>query len=141
MIRIYNIGRGNSREVYHTKRMRRINSVKFTGDARFVLSGSNDCNVRVWKSQASMPLGTLKPQARRKLEYLNKLKEKFKHVGDVKRIGRHRHLPKWIKTQKERDHVQLQSRRRKHDNKVKHSKPGTHKWPQLREQAQEGVDS
>jgi len=140
-IRIFKEGAGASREIYHTKRMRRLNSVRFTGDARFVLSGSNDCNVRVWKAQASMPLGTLNPVAQRKLDYLNKLKEKFKHVGEVKRIGRHRKLPRWIKNQKTKDYIQLQSQKRKHANRVAHSsKPETIKWPNMREQAQEKVD-
>jgi len=139
-IRIYSVGHGACRELYHTKRMRRLNSVRFTGDARFILSGSNDCNVRVWKAQASMPLGTLAPAARRKLEYLNKLKDKFQHVGEVKRIGRHRHLPKWLKNRKDQDYIMLMSQKRKHNNRVKHSKPGTHEFPKMRELAQEGVD-
>jgi len=139
-IRIYEVDQGASREIYYTKRMRRLNSVRYTGDARFILSGSNDCNVRVWKAQASKPLGTLNPVAQRKLDYQNKLKEKFKHVGDVKKIGRHRRVPKWIKNQKNRDYIQLMSQKRKHANKVKHSKPGTHTWPNMREQAQEKVE-
>jgi WD40 repeat protein len=31
--------------------------VKFSADAKYVLSGSDDTNIRVWKAQASMPVG------------------------------------------------------------------------------------
>ena len=41
---------------YHTKRMQRIFCVNFSADARFVLTGSDDTNIRIWKAQASAPL-------------------------------------------------------------------------------------
>jgi WD repeat and SOF domain-containing protein 1 len=34
----------------------RIFTVKFSADAKYVLSGSDDTNIRVWKAQASMPI-------------------------------------------------------------------------------------
>eukprot|EP00983_Pelagomonas_calceolata_P096305 1158110-Pelagomonas_calceolata.AAC.7 len=40
---------GHSREVYTTKRMQRVFTVRFSGDATYVFSGSDDMNVRVWK--------------------------------------------------------------------------------------------
>ena len=43
---------------YHTKRMQRIFCVNFSADARFVLSGSDDTNIRIWKAQAAAPLCT-----------------------------------------------------------------------------------
>ena len=36
-------------QVYTTKRMQRVFSVRFSGDATYVFSGSDDMNVRVWK--------------------------------------------------------------------------------------------
>jgi WD40 repeat protein len=36
-------------QVYHGKRMQRIFCVAFSGDSRFVLSGSDDFNIRLWK--------------------------------------------------------------------------------------------
>lgn len=41
---------------YHTRRMQRIFCVNFSADGRFVLSGSDDTNIRIWKAQASAPL-------------------------------------------------------------------------------------
>ena len=36
-------------QVYHTRRMQRVFAVRFSGDASYVFSGSDDMNVRVWK--------------------------------------------------------------------------------------------
>lgn len=35
--------------MYTTKRMQRVFTVKFSGDATYVYTGSDDMNVRVWK--------------------------------------------------------------------------------------------
>ena len=56
-VRIFPRFGGRSREVYHTKRMQRVFSVRFSADANFVMSGSDDTNVRIWKAKAAMPLG------------------------------------------------------------------------------------
>ena len=65
-LRIWPVQSFRSREVwvrrrrvsrrYHTKRMQRIFCVNFSADARFVLSGSDDTNIRIWKAQAAAPL-------------------------------------------------------------------------------------
>lgn len=55
-LRIFESNQTHSREVYHTKRMQRIFSVKFSGDGRFIFCGSDDTNIRIWKAQASQPL-------------------------------------------------------------------------------------
>lgn len=48
-VRIFPYNGGHSREVYHTKRMQRVFSTRFSRDATYVFSGSDDMNVRVWK--------------------------------------------------------------------------------------------
>lgn len=48
-LRIFAYNGGHSREVYHTKRMQRVFAVRFSGDASYVYSGSDDMNVRIWK--------------------------------------------------------------------------------------------
>lgn len=37
----------------------RVFSVNFSGDATYVLSGSDDTNIRVWKAKASEQLGVV----------------------------------------------------------------------------------
>ena len=64
-LRIWPVQSFRSREVwvwrrcvrrrYHTKRMQRIFCVNFSADARFVLSGSDDTNIRIWQAQAAAP--------------------------------------------------------------------------------------
>ena len=43
-------------QVYHTRRMQRVFAVRFSGDASYVFSGSDDMNVRVWKVRGSCPV-------------------------------------------------------------------------------------
>ncbi|XP_062517368.1 DDB1- and CUL4-associated factor 13-like isoform X2 [Corticium candelabrum] len=57
-IRIFPYNKGHSRDVYHTKRMQRVFCVKWTCDNKFVLSGSDETNIRLWKAQASEKLGS-----------------------------------------------------------------------------------
>ncbi len=45
-VRIFPANEGRSREVYHSKRMQRIFAVKFSADNKYVLSGSDDTNIR-----------------------------------------------------------------------------------------------
>ena len=52
-IRIFPYNDGRSREVYHTKRMQQVNAICYTNDAKYIVSGSEDTNVRIWKSNAA----------------------------------------------------------------------------------------
>ncbi|KAL1758714.1 WD40 repeat-like protein, partial [Schizophyllum commune] len=87
-VRIWKEGRGHSPEVYHTKRMQRVSSTIFTGDARFVVSGSDDGNVRVWKAKASDKLGIITARERAAMEYRDSLKERWKNDKEVNKVIR-----------------------------------------------------
>jgi DDB1- and CUL4-associated factor 13 len=87
-LRIWQDGHGTHPEVYHTKRMQRVLSTAFTADARFVLSGSDDCNVRVWKANASEKLGIVTARERSAIEYRNALKERWKMDAEVGKVQR-----------------------------------------------------
>lgn len=56
-IRIFETGHGHSREIYHTKRMQRLTCVHWTLDNKFIISGSDEMNIRIWKARASEKLG------------------------------------------------------------------------------------
>lgn len=123
-IRIFPRDRSKSREVYHTSRMQRVFCVTFSGDSTYVLSGSDETNIRLWKSNASEMLGASNPRQRRQLKYNQKLKHQYQHHPEVKRILKHRHVPRLIhKTAKEKK-VMLDSIKRKEENLRLHSKPG-----------------
>jgi DDB1- and CUL4-associated factor 13 len=48
-VRIFAYNGGHSREVYTARRMQRVFATRFTADAAYVVSGSDDFNLRVWK--------------------------------------------------------------------------------------------
>lgn len=78
-----------------------------TADANFILSGSDDTNVRIWKTQASKSLKKvysmcvvsqqnflitrilqMTPRERRKQEYNDSLKERYQHLREINRIAK-----------------------------------------------------
>ncbi|CAK7211369.1 Protein sof1 [Sporothrix bragantina] len=120
-IRLFDINSGQSRDIYHTKRMARVHAVNFTPDGNYVLSGSDEGNVRLWRAQASSRQGIKSTAERQKLEYDTTLKERYKHMPEVRRILRHRHLPKVVKKADQINQEMLRSIKRKDENRRKHS--------------------
>ena len=96
-VRIFDAQAGRSKQCYHGKRMQRVFTVDYTADSKFILSGSDDANVRIWKSDASARLARSNPRAHRKQNYYDKLKKKFAHTKEVRSIAKHLHVPKLIK--------------------------------------------
>lgn len=127
-IRIFPIQSGTAREIYHTKRMQRVFTVQYTADSTYVISGSDDTNLRLWKSQASDKIGQLTSREESALEYRNALVNKYKHLPQVKKISRSRKVPKYIKKQTAVAHLQKESEMRKQDNRVKYDKKGQYKF-------------
>ncbi|XP_053571241.1 DDB1- and CUL4-associated factor 13 [Bombina bombina] len=121
-IRIFPVNNMHSREVYHTKRMQHVTSVRWSLDNKYILCGSDEMNIRIWKANASEKLGVLSPRERAAQNYNQKLKEKFQHHPQIKRIARHRHLPKTIHSQIREQRIMREARRRKEMNRRKHSK-------------------
>ncbi|KAF9611578.1 hypothetical protein IFM89_033582 [Coptis chinensis] len=124
-VRIFQYNGGHSREIYHTKRMQRVFSVKFSCDGTYVLSGSDDTNLRLWKAQASEQLGVVLPRERKKHEYDEAIKNRYKHLPEVKRIVRHKHLPKPIYNASKLSRQKIDKERRKDANRRAHSAPGS----------------
>lgn len=112
------------RDIYHTKRMQRVFSVAFTTDTRYILSGSDDGNIRLWRAEASARSHVRSAKERVKLEYDAALKERYKHMPEIRRIARHRHVPKTIKKAGEIKKVEEASIKRREENERRHSKKG-----------------
>ncbi|PPQ92176.1 hypothetical protein CVT25_008950 [Psilocybe cyanescens] len=126
-VRIWQEGKGRAPEVYHTKRMQRVSSTIFTGDARFVLSGSDDGNVRIWKAKASDKLGVVTARERAAMEYRDSLKDRWRVDNEVDRVARTRHLPKSVHQTNKLKNTMLEARRVKDERRRKHTRAGENK--------------
>ena len=124
----------------------RVSSTIFTGDARFVVSGSDDGNVRVWKAKASDKLGIITARERAAMEYRDSLKERWKNDKEVNKvirwvghffyimysqmltyIFRTRHLPKPVYKAASLKRTMLEARRVKEERRRKHTRAGESK--------------
>ena len=94
----------------------RVNSIIYSMDNNFIFSGSEDTNIRIWKSHAADPMKPMLPREKEKLAYSEKLKKKYKYNGEIKRILRHRHLPKFIVKKKKVKQIQKISKHKKIEN-------------------------
>ena len=65
-----------------------MTSSLFSADARFVLTGSDDGNVRIWKANASEKLGVITARERAAIEYRDSLKERWKMDAQVGKVAR-----------------------------------------------------
>ncbi|KJA23813.1 hypothetical protein HYPSUDRAFT_39294 [Hypholoma sublateritium FD-334 SS-4] len=126
-VRIWQEGVGRHPEVYHTKRMQRVTSSIFSGDARFVMSGSDDGNVRIWKAKASEKLGVITARERAAMEYRQSLKDRWRIDGEVDRVARTRHLPKSVHQTAKLKTTMLEAQRVKDERRRKHSRAGESK--------------
>jgi len=124
-VRIFAAGAGHAREVYHTARMQRVFAVRFSGDAAYVYSGSDDMNVRLWKANASAQLGTLLPREKHKQAYDKALIARYRHLPDVGRIVRETRLPRAVKKAHKAARAQVDAEARKLRRRVAHSAPGS----------------
>lgn len=116
---------GHSREIYHTKRMQRVFGVKWSLDAHYIISCSDETNIRLWKANASEKLIVTHYREKSSLEYKAKLREKYKHHPQVKRIAKHRHIPRYLYHAREEKRGILEKEQRKQQNRIIHSKPGS----------------
>lgn len=132
-VRLWKRNEGHSRDVYHTKRMQRVFSCRWTPDNQYILSGSDDGNIRLWRSNASARGGVKTARQRQKLEYDAALKERYKHMPEIRRIARHRHVPKQVMKAGEIKGEELAAIKKREENERKHSKKGLKKRRSERE--------
>lgn len=133
-----------------TLRLDRVLSCIYTSDARFVLSGSDDGNVRMWKAKPNDRLGVLDGRERNALEYREALKERWKFDKEISRIQRYvvicfsycvcsrsdgawlcgdrsRVVPKAVKNAAQLKRTMLDAQAVKEDRRRKHSRAGESK--------------
>ena len=105
--------------------MQRLTCVSWSQDNRYILSGSDEMNLRLWKARAAEKLGILKERQRMALNYNEKLKEKFANHPKISRISKHRQVPKHVLNASREHRIIRESQKRKESNRRAHSKPGT----------------
>ena len=57
--------------------MQRLTTVAWSLDNKYVLSGSDEMCIRLWKARASERIGIMRDRERVALQYNEKLKEKY----------------------------------------------------------------
>ena len=105
--------------------MQRLFSVLWSADDAYVLSGSNDTNVRLWRSTPNARATEGNARLRRKREYDEALVEKHKHLPAIKRIKNHQHLPKNIVKAAAVKETVFGNIAKKERRRQAHSKPGS----------------
>lgn len=107
--------------------MQRVSASIYSADARFVISGSDDGNVRIWKAKASDKLGIITARERAAMEYRESLKERWGVDAEVNRVMRTRHLPKSVQQAAKLKRTMLEARRVKEERRRKHTRAGESK--------------
>lgn len=123
-LRLFSV-EGRSRDVYSNRRMQNVLCCRFSLDGRFVCSGSSDMCIRVWKSDASAPIGPRTPREKAALAYRRALKEKYRGLPEIRRIQRHHHVPALVLKQSRQKQESQAAKRRREINRALHSKDGT----------------
>ena len=90
-----------------------------------MLSGSDDTNVRLWRSTPNARATEGNARLRRKREYEEALVEKHKHLPAIKRIKNHQHLPKNIVKAAAVKETVFGNIAKKERRRQAHSKPGS----------------
>ncbi|CAE6412158.1 unnamed protein product [Rhizoctonia solani] len=126
-VRIWKAGEGTRPVVYTGKRMQRVFATTYTQDARFVLSGSDDGNVRLWKARASEKLGVVEGRERASKEYRDRLRERWVMDKEVARIERQQNLPVAVKKAGQLKRTMLDARAVKEERRRKHTRAGASK--------------
>ncbi|CUA74253.1 DDB1-and CUL4-associated factor 13 [Rhizoctonia solani] len=126
-VRIWKEGEGTKPVVYTGKRMQRVFATTYTQDARFVLSGSDDGNVRLWKARASEKLGVVEGRERASKEYRDRLRERWSMDKEVGRIERQQNLPVAVKKASQLKKTMLDARAVKEERRRKHTRAGASK--------------
>lgn len=120
--RIWARDKHHSTDVYHGMRMQRVLATKFSSDGRFIFTGSEDTNVRCWKAKAAEKLGVKDQREKVSLAYREKLVEKFKELPEIRRIHKHKHVPKMIKSLTNKRRIMEGAKKKREENQRRNTK-------------------
>ncbi|TIC04907.1 WD40 repeat-like protein [Wallemia mellicola] len=123
-VRIWDKNHGRSSDCYHTKRMQRLMNVQYSLDSKYVLTGSDDGNLRIWKARASEKIGQMDARERDRINYRDSLRERWSGVGEVRQVERRRNLPKAIRNASKLKKTMVDSQKTKEENSRLHTQAG-----------------
>jgi len=126
-VRIWKESVGKQPEIYHTKRMQRVLSTLYSSDARYVLSGSDEGNVRIWKARASDKLAVVNTREKAAMEYRDALRERWKFDDEIGKVSRSRRIPTPVHKTARLKHTMLDAQRVKEERRRKHTRAGASK--------------
>ena len=124
-IRVFSARSGHSRDVYYTKRMQRITDVIWSLDSKYLISSSDEMDIRMWRANASEKIGPKFAREQAAFNINEALKQKFQHHPEIRRIKKHRHIPKHVYNERKLKRIMLDARKRKEENRRANSKPGS----------------
>merc|ERR1719160_849500 len=102
--------------------MQRVFTVKYSIDGEYVLSGSDDMNIRIWKTTASQQHGILLPWEKQKQDYECALIDRYQCVPHIQKIVKKRFIPKPIFTATKLRRTIHENMGRKLQNVIAHNK-------------------
>ncbi|CAG0887048.1 unnamed protein product [Cyprideis torosa] len=103
----------------HKDHVSAVVDVDYCPTGQELVSAGYDKTIRIF------PVEKLRGRQKAALEYNEKLKEKFSAHPQIKRISKHRHVPKHVYNAKKEIREIFTSQKRKEANRRLHSKPGT----------------
>lgn len=95
--------------------MQKVFSVSWSVDNKYILSGSEDTNLRVWKAESHIKVGNMSEREINSVEYRSKLVERFKYTKEIKKVKKS-HLPKYLLSDKRKKHAIRESKHTKMEN-------------------------
>ena len=87
----------------------------WTIENNYILSGSEETNIRIWKADPARKLGPVGKREERAINYRKKLVDKFKFNRKIKDLKK-THLPKYLLTAKRKKQLMSEARHRKIEN-------------------------
>jgi DDB1- and CUL4-associated factor 13 len=126
-VRTFGSEQGRSSLAYHTKRMQKVMAVCWSQDCQYLFSGSEDMNIRLWKARADQPNRPMGEREKTKLQYRDKLVDRYKSNDQVRRILK-THLPSYVKNAHKKREIMKDSKRRKRHN-MEVNNPGDYEAP------------
>merc|ERR1711972_685787 len=88
-VRIFPAMDGHSREIFSAKRMQRVHAVKFSENGAYILSGSDDMNIRLWKSNNDRKSSIL---LSKKNDFDMSLMKRYGHMPKIKNLLKKRFM-------------------------------------------------